>query len=164
MITHKNIIYNSEKLLYINKIYTMSWGVCYSGSNNIHFNSPPSMADGRNYANWQPEAVVNERIREQEHIKSNWQYREYLTKNAIQIMNFNNQESCYEMGLPCHVQTSNTPSSNVPYKFQNVFDSSSPGYGYCNSDLKNPYLSREQLNAKLISASIEMNAIQNPYS
>jgi hypothetical protein len=40
----------------------MSWAVCYSGSNNIHFNFPPIMADGRNYASWQPDAVINNRI------------------------------------------------------------------------------------------------------
>ena len=28
----------------------MSWGTCYSGSNNIHFGFPPIMTDGRNYA------------------------------------------------------------------------------------------------------------------
>jgi hypothetical protein len=44
----------------------MSWSTCYSGSNNINFNFPPIMADGRNYASWQPDAVVNERIQKQE--------------------------------------------------------------------------------------------------
>jgi hypothetical protein len=32
-----------------------------------------------------------------------------------------------------------------------------PGYGYSNSDLKNPYLSREQLNARLIAPSINLS-------
>ena len=40
----------------------MSWATCYSGSNNIHFNYPPLMADGRSYASWQPDAVINRRI------------------------------------------------------------------------------------------------------
>ena len=40
----------------------MSWGTCYAGSNNIHFDFPPIMADGRNYATWQPGAVINENI------------------------------------------------------------------------------------------------------
>jgi len=44
----------------------MSWATCYSGSNNINFNFPPIMADGRNYATWQPDAVINERIQKQE--------------------------------------------------------------------------------------------------
>ena len=46
------------------------------------------MADGRNYATWQQDAVVNERIQRQEGIQSNWQYRQYLQKNGAQIMNF----------------------------------------------------------------------------
>jgi len=40
----------------------MSWATCFNSSNNIHFNFPPIMADGRNYATWQPEAVINQII------------------------------------------------------------------------------------------------------
>lgn len=132
----------------------MSWSSCYSGSNNIDFNFPPIMADGRNYVTWQPDAVVNERIQRQEGIQSNWQYRQYLQKNGAQIMNFNTQEACYTLGLDPHYTTNATPSDNVPYTFKGTFDSSKPGFGYCNSDLKNPYISREQLNARLIAPSI----------
>ena len=132
----------------------MSWGTCYSGSNNINYNFPPIMNDGRNYATWQPEAVVNDRIQRKEGINSNWNYRQYLQRNGIQIMNYNSTASCYELGLDPHVKTDRTPSDNVPYKFTNVFDTSRPGFGYSNSDLKNPYLSREQLNARLVSTSI----------
>lgn len=137
-----------------------NWKNCYSASNNIDFNFPPIMADGRNYASWQPDAVVNERIQRQEGIKNNWEYRQYLQKNGIQIMNYNSIESCYDLGLDPHIQTDRTPSSNVPYKFKNVFDTSKPGYGYCNSDLKNPYLSSEQLNSRLISVHIPNNEIK----
>ena len=49
----------------------MSWATCFSGSNNIHFNFPPIMNDGRNYASYQPEAVINERIQQQNHITTN---------------------------------------------------------------------------------------------
>jgi hypothetical protein len=132
----------------------MSWATCYSGSNNIHFNSPPIMTDGRNYASWQPDAVINQRIQKQEGIHTNWQYRQYLQKNGLHIMEYNSMESCYDLGLDPHVQTGKTPSDNVPYKFKSTFDTNTPGYGYCNSDLKNPYLSREQLNARMISPSI----------
>lgn len=132
----------------------MSWATCYSGSNNIHFDFPPIMADGRNYASWQPEAVINKRIQKQENIHSNWAYRQYLTHHGQEIMNYNTTEACYEMGLPTHTQTSKTPSANVPILYKSTFDSSMPGYGYCNSDLKNPYLSREQLQAQMISPTI----------
>ena len=139
----------------------MSWGTCYSGSNNIHFNFPPIMADGRNFAQWQPDAVVNNRIQQKEGIKNNWSYRQYLQQNGLQIMNYNTTEACYELGLDPHIQTGKTPSDNVPYTFKSSFDTSRPGFGYCNSDLKNPYLSREQLNSRLISPSINPQAYTN---
>jgi len=127
------------------------WGTCYSGSNNVHFNFPPIMADGRNFATWQPEAVVNKRIQQQENIHNNWTYRQYLQNNGLAIMKYNSGEACYDLGLNPHVYTGNTPSSNVPFMYKSSFDKSKPGYGYCNSDLKTPYLSSEQLNAKIIS-------------
>ena len=139
----------------------MSWGTCYSGSNNIHFNFPPIMADGRNFAQWQPDAVVNNRIQQKEGIQNNWSYRQYLQQNGLQIMNYNTTEACYELGLDPHIQTGKTPSDNVPYTFKSSFDTSRPGFGYCNSDLKNPYLSREQLNSRLISPSINPQAYTN---
>ncbi len=137
----------------------MAWSTCYSGSNNIDFNFPPIMADGRNFATWQPDAAINERIQKKEGIQTNWGYRQYLQNNASQIMNFNTQESCYELGLDPHYNTDSTPSSNVPYTFKGTFDTSTPGFGYCNSDLKNPYLSREQLNSRLVSPSINLNVL-----
>lgn len=130
------------------------WENCYNASNNYDFNSPAKMADGRLWSQWQPDAIVNERIQMKEGIQTNWGYRQFLQQNGLQIMNFNNQEACYTLGLDPHVNTGKTPSDNVPYKFKGTFDSSKPGFGYCNSDLKNPYLTREQLNARLIAPSI----------
>ena len=43
----------------------MSWGTCYSGSNNIYHDFPPIMHDGRNYSSWQPGASLNEHIKKQ---------------------------------------------------------------------------------------------------
>ena len=132
----------------------MSWSTCYSGSNNIHFNSPPIMNDSRIWSSWQADAAVNNRIQQKEGITNNWNYRQYLQQNGLQIMNYNTKEACYELGLDPHVQTGKTPSDNVPYTFRSTFDTSRPGFGYCNSDLKNPYLSREQLNSRLVAPSI----------
>jgi hypothetical protein len=135
----------------------MSWGTCFSGSNNIHFNYPPIMHDGRNYSSYQPEAVVNQRIQEVNNINTNWKYRQYLTQNADEIMKFNTDEACYVLGLPPRVMTNTTPSSNVPYLYKSTFDTSAPGFGYQSSDLKNPYLSRQQLEARMISPSITLH-------
>jgi hypothetical protein len=140
----------------------MSWATCFSGSNNIHFNFPPIMQDGRTYSSYQPEAVVNQRIQEVNNINSNWKYRQFLTQNADQIMQFNTTEACYTLGLNPHVTTNATPSSNVPFLYKSTFDTSSPGFGYPTSDLKNPYLSRQQLEARMISPSITLNADTGP--
>jgi hypothetical protein len=131
-----------------------NWGTCFSGSNNIHFDFPPIMQDGRTYSSWQPEAVINQRIQKQENIRTNWEYRQFLTNNALQTMKYNSMEACYDLGLPCHSQTNKTPSSNVPFQFKSTFDNSEPGFGYNNSDLKRLYLTSEQLNARLISPSV----------
>ena len=135
----------------------MSWGTCFSGSNNIHFNFPPIMQDGRNYASYQPEAVVNERIQEANNINSNWAYRKFLTNNGNEIMKFNTNEACYVLGLSPHVATNTTPSSNVPFLYKSTFDTRTPGFGYPTSDLKNPYLSRKQLEARMIAPSFNIN-------
>lgn len=140
----------------------MSWATCFSGSNNIHFNFPPIMQDGRTYSSYQPEAVVNQRIQEVNNINSNWKYRQFLTQNADQIMQFNTTEACYTLGLSPHYATNATPSSNVPFLYKSTFDTSSPGFGYPTSDLKNPYLSRQQLEARMISPSITMNEATGP--
>jgi hypothetical protein len=132
----------------------MSWAQCFSGSNNVHFDFPPIMADGRNYASWQPEAVINQRIQKQEQINSNWAYRKFMIENGLEIMKYNKMEACYDMGLSPYYDTNKTPSSNVPYMYRSIFDSSNPGYGYCNSDLKNPYLNRQQLQARMMAPSI----------
>lgn len=135
----------------------MSWGTCYSGSNNIHFDSPPIMADGRNYASWQPEAVVNERIQKQENIKTNWDYRQYMTNNGLTIMKYNNSEACYQLGISANSDSNDTTPSDVPYLFNSTFSSGKPAFGYRNSDLKQPYMSRQQLQARMISPTINMS-------
>ena len=132
----------------------MSWGTCYSGSNNIHFNFPPIMTDGRNFSSWQPESIINDRIQQKENINTNWDYRKFMTKNGIEIMKINNQESCIYLGLNTHYNSNQTPSDKVPFMYSSSMDTRNPGYGYPTSNLKNVYLTREELQAKQFSPSI----------
>ena len=129
---------------------------CYSGSNNIHFDFPPIMSDGRNFASWQPEAVVNDRIQKQEQITTNWDYRQYMQKNGLQIMKYNTTEVCHELGLDPHTVVPHTKTTelNVPFTYKSSFDTCNPRIGNNTSDLKNPYLSREQLNLRMVAPSI----------
>ena len=124
----------------------MSWGTCYSGSNNIHFDFPPIMNDGRNYASWQPGAEINKTLRKENNIKSNWQYRNYLVQNADQIIKLNQQEACSDCGC-CNVSQSER-SNNSPFSYKSCLDNSMP-FGYENSDLKNVYLTSKQLQCRM---------------
>jgi len=129
----------------------MSWGTCYSGSNNIYRDFPPIMNDGRNYTNWQPGASLNEHIKKEAGIKSNAEYRKYLCKNADAIIQYNQTAACdnccanmasYGNGMPA--------SNNSPYLFKSCLDTNAK-FGYENSDLKNLYLSSYQLQCRMVA-------------
>ena len=96
--------------------------------NNIHFDYPAKMEDGRVYANWQPTAVINEQLRKREMLNTNWDYRAYLQKNATHIMNYNKTEACLQSGCP------------ATYSKQSM---------YVEGDLKQDYLSRQELQLQL---------------
>ena len=149
----------------------MSWGTCYSGSNNIHFDFPPIMADGRNYATWQPGAVINEQIRQKEGIKTNWQYRSYLTNNADSIIKQNQLAACNDC-CSCPARYTNQPSHSPntvnmnkekvadaqPFLYKSCTDGSQP-YGYETSDLKNLYLSEQQLQSRMVTPVISQSQL-----
>jgi hypothetical protein len=128
----------------------MSWGTCYSGSNNIHFDFPPIMADGRNFATWQPGNVISEKIREEANIKTNWNYRKYLIANADQIIKHNQLSACDDCCSCPAKYGDGQPISNSPFLYKSCSDDTKP-FGYENSDLKNMYLSSFELQARMVT-------------
>ncbi len=135
----------------------MSWGTCYAGSNNIHFDFPPIMSDGRNYAKWQPGAAINQQIREDNNIKTNWQYRQYLTTHADAIIKSNQLDACDECCY-CPALRTGEPVPNTPFLYKSCMEKSQP-YGYENSDLKNVYLTSYQLQARMVAPAITQDQI-----
>ena len=131
----------------------MSWGTCYTGSNNIHFNFPPIMADGRNFASWQPGAVVNEKIRQESGIKSNWQYRKYLMENADQIIKYNQLGACEQTSGGVVNYGGEEKLNGSPFLYNSYLENSQP-FGYENSDLKSSYLTRQQLQERMVTPVI----------
>jgi hypothetical protein len=97
--------------------------------NNIYSDFPALMSDGRAYSNWQPSAVLNEQIRKREGIHTNWEYRAYLQQNAESIMTFDKTTACQQTGCPYSYRSNPTIHTQ--------------------SDLKNSYLSRQELQSKL---------------
>ena len=112
------------------------------------------MSDGRSFSSWQPEAVVNQKIQQEAGIDSNWKYRQYLQKNASQIMKYNTTEYVYASGNNPYIFGQGQPMSKTPVRFSNIHDNSKP---FGQSDLKKSYLTREQLNARMVAPTINLN-------
>ena len=135
----------------------MSWGTCYAGSNNIHPDFPPIMNDGRNFANWQPGAVINDYIRQEAKIQTNWEYRQYLAKNADAIIKYNQLSACGECSANTVQYGTGIPvSNNSPYLYKSCLDTTKR-FGYEDSDLKNLYLSDVNLQARMVTPVISQS-------
>ena len=122
-------------------------------TNNLYPKFPPIMADGRAVvSSWQPESAFNDKLIHSNKIKSNWMYRNYLVKNGRKIMELNFRDTCNDTGFfipPLEIGASRN-SNTGPHTFSSYQDSNKP-IGYQDSDLKQMYLSREQLNAKKVA-------------
>jgi hypothetical protein len=105
------------------------------------------MDDGRAYTSWVPGSAINDQLRSQNNIDSNWTYRQFLMHNSTNIMNGNLQQSFSQSG---YSNLYGQPVSNAPFLYSTVADKSQP-YGYESSDLKNLYLSRNDLQSRMVA-------------
>ncbi len=126
------------------------------GANNVYKNFPPLMSDGRSVvASWQPENIINDEMVKSSGIYSNLTYRQYLQHSAKEIMTYNFQEACNDVGY--YKRFAESPSSDdfntQPYLFQSFLDNKQV-MGIEDTDLRRKYLSREQLNSKKITPFI----------
>lgn len=126
-------------------------------TNNQYQNFPPLMSDSRAvFAAWQPESIINNDLLKESGIKTNWHYRKYMTTNANQIMKYNMTESCNDVGYYKRMYGNPEPqniSSGTPYVYGSLEDSK-PVLGVNQSDLKQMYLTREQLESRKVSPAI----------
>jgi hypothetical protein len=67
---------------------------CYKTSNNKHFGCPPRMADGRHFTDYRPSCHINNIIRTGNNVLNSFQYRNFLTNNADELMNLNRNYAC----------------------------------------------------------------------
>jgi hypothetical protein len=89
--------------------------------NNYHQDFPALMSDGRSFSNWQPTAVLNDQIRTREHLKTNWEYRQYLQKNANSIIAFDQSTACQQTGCPyAYVKSHPSFPSDLKESFETV--------------------------------------------
>jgi len=134
-------------------------------TNNKYPEFPPLMSDGRSIvASYQPESTVNNQILQDNGIKSNWEYRNYLVANATQIMEKNFRESSNDTGY--FAKQYEAPNSNEVLKdvnnppfHYNKDNLDEKPFGYASSDLKHLYLTREELNDKKFSTPITQHEL-----
>jgi hypothetical protein len=117
------------------------------------------MTDGRSVlSSWQPESAMNEELIKENKIESNWMYRKYLTQNAKGIMEHNFREACNDTGYVLPKSAPSAGTYTAPYMFRSLNDPTQP-IGYQDSDLKQLYLSKEQLNAKKVCPVITQDEL-----
>ena len=134
-------------------------------ANNKYKNFPPMMNDGRAVnAAWQPGAFVDEAIRKDNNITSNWQYRRYLTKHAEEIKSHNFKQACNDTGY--YVRNEHKPydrsqSFRTPHMYSSVHHPAQH-FGATASDIKDLYLTKEQLQERQVVPSItQAELLQN---
>ena len=122
--------------------------------NNTYYTIDPlqSQANGL----WQAD-LTNKKMLSENGITSNWKYRQYMQKNANQLMKFNTMQTINDSGNnPYSVLNTNTTNSS-PYLYRSTHDTVNPEYGFRNSDLKQAYMTKIQMKSKMISPSIPTN-------
>ena len=77
-----------------------------------------------------------------------------MQKNANQIMKYNTMQSINTSGNNPYTILNNKPTNKTPYLYSSIYDSNNPTYGFRNSDLKQDFMTKQQMNAKMIAPSI----------
>jgi len=103
-----------------------------------------NMFTTRDYTTYESSGIANEKIKNKYGIKNNREYKEFLVNNTESIIKRNKYELLFDNNTPL---VESLQENSHPYKYENIYDKSKPK-GYIESDLKNEYLSREELNSK----------------
>jgi hypothetical protein len=123
-------------------------------NNNYYTIQPTQEIQGKSYGLWQPDALTNQKILTDSGVSSNWKYRQYIQKNANDIMKYNTMQAINTSGNNPYTILNINPVNNTPYLYNSIHDTSKPSYGFRESDLKQEFLTKQQIKARMISPSI----------
>ena len=139
----------------------MNQGTCNKSFNNIHAGFPALMSDGRWASNWEPGCAINNQLKKQVGITNNFEYRQYLIKNADSVIQKNQMGAC-DNCCACweNFHERNAVKCPTKYTFKSCTDKTQP-FGYQNSDLKNLYLSRKALASRLVAPIMTQSQMLN---
>ena len=119
-----------------------------NGSHNVYYDFPPIMSDGRNFANWISGATLNNNLKDAQDIKTNFEYRQYLTKNADTLIKMNQEYACDQCCNCPPTYSSGNTNATQPFLFTSCLDTTKPD-GYEESDMKGVYLTSYQLETRM---------------
>jgi len=120
-------------------------------SNNRYDGFPPLMSDGRSIvANGKSEPLSHNAMLQKTGITNNAQYRDYMIKNAKQIMMDDFRNSSNDTGFSEEGRFADYLLASVSGKHAKhaAYVPTNDRIAFKSSDLKDIYLSREQLDAK----------------
>jgi hypothetical protein len=134
---------------YVNYIKIPKSSLGYK-TNNVYPNYPPLMSDGRAIvASNQSDTIINYSFLKTSGVKTNWDYRNYLTNNSEKIRELNTLEAFNDVGY--YKRFIAPPDSNQAKTIP------PPDNSQTESDLKQLYKTREELNSHIYAPSINVS-------
>lgn len=133
---------NIERIIWKNKNIHINY------MNNHSF--PIIMEDSRILTDYTPSGMKEQRIQQQQNIKSNAIYRRYLVNNANEIMGINKNTSMQQNVPMLFPQINRQPIHPVLFDGKPIGPNDMPP-GYQTNSVKSKYLSAQELNAKKVN-------------
>ena len=126
-------------------------------SNNVYPFYPPLMSDGRALvATDQSETILNNDLLKTAGVKTNWDYRKFLTDNSLEIERINRYESFNDVGYYkrfASVPSQTTDSQNDSFQEKRT-------YGQ-DPNLQELYMSRQELNSQIFAPTVTDEYLRN---
>jgi len=119
------------------------WSTQTAPNNEPSSKQPGILSDGRSFTDYSQDSTRNERIKQENKIKTNEEYRLFLTKNADTLMKYNYERSMHQNQTPFFPSVQH----GSPFLYTSVQEDTKP-YGYEDSTPKQMYLTREQIDDK----------------
>jgi len=125
--------------------------------NNYYTLEPTQETQRTAYSLWHPFQKTNQQILVNTGISSNWQYRQHLQKHANNIMKYNTMAAINDSGNNPYTVQNTEPTNKTPYLYKSVHDTSKLTEGFRNSDLKQDYMIKQRMDARMIAPTIPTN-------
>lgn len=90
-------------------------------------------------------------------ITSNWKYRQYMQKNANDIMRCNVSDYMLASGNDPFTLINTSPVNDTPILFNSIHDNKKTPCGYPQSDLKSNYITKERMKSRMVAPTITTN-------